>query len=167
MRKTSIRFALLCLMATGIATFQGCYGSFALTKKVYKFNGSVGDKWLKSLLFVAMCIVPVYELSGFVDAIAFNLIEFWTGSNPVAAAQDHMDKTYADGTRVQADRLSDGRLSVHLTLPSGSERTVVLTREDNGISAADARGNWLAKVVETDHGTMLVKPHATAVAAAK
>jgi hypothetical protein len=52
-------------------------------------------------------------------------------------------------------------------LPSGSERTVVLTREENGISAADARGNWLAKVVETDRGTMLVKPHATAMAAAR
>ncbi len=166
MRKTSIRFALLCLLATGIATFQGCYGSFALTKKVYKFNGSLGNKWLNSIVFFVLG-APVYGVTTFVDAIVLNLIEFWTGSNPVAAAQDHMDKTYADGTHVQADRLSDGRLSVHFTLPSGSERTVVLTREDNGISAADARGNWLAKVVETDRGTMLVKPHATAVAAAK
>jgi len=167
MRKTSIRFALLCLMATGIATFQGCYGSFALTKKVYKFNGSIGNKWLKSLLFWGMMILPVYELSGTVDIIVLNLLEFWTGSNPVAAAQDHMDKTYADGTRVQADRLSDGRLSVHFTSKSGTDRVVVLAREDNGISASDARGNWLAKVVETDRGTMLVKPHATAVAVAK
>ena len=167
MRKTSLSVAALCLGLAATTTLQGCYGSFNLTKKVYKFNGSVGDKWLKSLLFVAMCIVPVYELSGFVDAIAFNLIEFWTGSNPVAAAQDHMDKTYADGTRVQAERLADGRLSVHVTAASGSERSFVLTRESEGISASTDKGAWIATVTESDRGTLLLTPKAAQTALAQ
>ena len=80
----------LSLMAAGLLAFssttvmQGCYGNFALTKKVYKWNGSLGNKWINSIVMVAMTIIPVYQLSMFVDGALLNLIQFWTGSNPVA-----------------------------------------------------------------------------------
>lgn len=64
--------------------FSSCIGSFGLFNKVLSWNQSVGDKWVNELVFLACCIVPVYEISWFIDGVVLNTIEFWTGSNPVA-----------------------------------------------------------------------------------
>ena len=90
------RFKKLILMAT-LASFLmmsmfGCYGSFAFTKKVYEFNGSVsGNKFFTNLVFWVLNIVPVYSLASFADVAILNLIEFWTGSNPMAM-EDGVEK---------------------------------------------------------------------------
>jgi len=158
MKKRILTLGLAGLLLGGSLSLQGCYGSFALTKKLYNWNGTLGNKWVKSIVFFVFSVVPIYGLSAFIDAIALNLVEFWTGSNPMAAAQTHMDKTYADGTRVQADRLSDGRLSVHMVLPSGEARSWVMTHEADGISVSDVQGNWMGKVAQTAQGTVIIHP---------
>lgn len=162
MRKTFLSFGLVGLVFLGATSLQGCYGSFGLTKKVYQWNGSIGNKWLKSL-FVFLLGGLVYGFTAFADIVVLNLIEFWTGSNPVAANQTSMDKTYADGTKVHADRLSDGRLSVKITAKTGEERSFVLTHEIDGISANDVQGNFMAKVAQTDRGTVIVHPQVAAL----
>jgi len=43
----------------------------------------VGDKWVKSIVMFALCVVPVYELAGFADWALLNTIQFWTGKSPV------------------------------------------------------------------------------------
>ena len=154
--KTILSLGLTAFVVAGSLSLQGCYGSFNLTKKVYNWNGTLGNKWIKSLLFIVLS--PVYGIAVTVDAIAFNLVEFWTGSNPVTSAQNTMDKTYANGTKVHAERLVDGRLSVQITGPTGEASSFVLTHEADGISAADVQGNWLGKVAETDHGTVVIQP---------
>ena len=83
--KTVRKTFLFAALASILITQSGCFGSFNLTKKVYDWNDTaVNDKFVKSLLFLGLCIVPVYEISLLVDAVVFNLIEFWSGSNPVA-----------------------------------------------------------------------------------
>jgi hypothetical protein len=63
----------------------GCFGSFALVKKVYEFNDGISDnKVVKTLVFYLLNIIPIYGIASFVDVVALNLIEFWTGSNPIA-----------------------------------------------------------------------------------
>lgn len=63
----------------------GCFGSFALVRKLYEFNDSASDnKVVKTLLFYVLNIIPVYGIAGFLDVVIFNLIEFWSGSNPIA-----------------------------------------------------------------------------------
>ena len=42
---------------------QSCIGSFALYSKVKDWNDNVGSKFVNELVFVAMWILPVYELS--------------------------------------------------------------------------------------------------------
>ncbi|MGZ3459166.1 MAG: DUF3332 domain-containing protein [Archangium sp.] len=75
---------------------SGCFGSFALVKKIYGINEEVSaNKFVRWLVFLGLTIVPVYEVSAFFDALLFNSLEFWTGSNPLANAE-----TQADGTRV-------------------------------------------------------------------
>ena len=63
----------------------GCFGGFELTKKVWEFNDNTFEnKFLKTLFFYVLNIVPVYGIAGFLDVVIFNLIEFWSGSNPIA-----------------------------------------------------------------------------------
>jgi hypothetical protein len=161
MRKSLLSLALVgSILGTAVA-MQGCYGSFNLTKKVYQFNGSLGNKWINSLVLFVFG-GPVYGLTTFVDAVAFNLIEFWTGSNPVAAAQTELDKTYADGTKVHAVRQDDGSLAVKMSLPSGQAREFVLVREENGITMQNTDGAFLAAATQTERGTVLVTPKVAA-----
>ena len=84
MKKRMLPMVLGCAILVSAPMLQGCYGNFALTKKVYKWNGSLGNKWVNSIVIVAMNIVPVYGIAMGVDGIILNLVEFWTGSNPLA-----------------------------------------------------------------------------------
>ncbi|MDR1739085.1 MAG: DUF3332 domain-containing protein [Candidatus Symbiothrix sp.] len=81
------KFSLMAMVAMMSATllFTSCFGSFNLTRKVYGWNQSVGDKWVNELVFVVLSIVPVYEVAGIIDVFVLNLIEFWTDENPVEA----------------------------------------------------------------------------------
>ncbi|MCA9539031.1 MAG: DUF3332 family protein, partial [Myxococcales bacterium] len=75
----------------------GCYGKFAVTKKLHAWNGTVGGKFVNSIVFWALVIIPVYEVLAVGDTLIFNVIEFWTGSNPIAEGGATM---MADGTVV-------------------------------------------------------------------
>jgi hypothetical protein len=75
----------MAVLMLGIGTLSsGCFGKFALVRKVYAFNDGLGNKFVKSLVFWAFYIIPVYGVCAIVDVVILNLIEFWTGSNPVA-----------------------------------------------------------------------------------
>lgn len=78
--KVTALFLIICLLAFSL---NGCYGKFSLTHKLYEWNGKVGDKWVNSIVMWVLFIVPVYEIVGFVDFAILNVIEHWTGKNPV------------------------------------------------------------------------------------
>ncbi len=79
--------------ASIMITQTGCFGSFTLVKKVYEFNDGASDnKFVKTLLFYVLNIVPVYGIAGFLDLIIFNLLEFWTGSNPIAMNEGEFEE---------------------------------------------------------------------------
>lgn len=85
------------LALTAVAT-TGCFGKFALTRKVYGWNDGLGNKFVKTLVFWGLIIIPVYELAGAADYFIFNLLEFWTGSNPVADNRDLRSRELDDGS---------------------------------------------------------------------
>ncbi len=87
------RFGCRIVAATvllGMMTMStACYGPFALTKNVYRWNsnvkgsGEVNDKWMKELVFFGLIIVPAYQLSALLDMFIFNSMHFWTGESPI------------------------------------------------------------------------------------
>jgi hypothetical protein len=93
MKKIVLKLMVLVVLATSL---QGCYGKFALTRKVYALNGEVHDKFLRSGLTWVFLIFPVYGLAGLADFVVFNTVEFWSGKNPVAEGEK--DFRYVDGT---------------------------------------------------------------------
>lgn len=81
----TLRKVLTVVLIAGMGLFiSGCYGSFALTKKVHQFNGTVGNKYVNEAVFLALNIIPVYGTCAAIDVLFLNTIEFWTGSNPFA-----------------------------------------------------------------------------------
>lgn len=116
----------------------GCYGSFELTKKVYKWNGTLGDKWLNEVAFLALNIIPVYGISVFIDVWILNSIEFWTGNNPMLANENSIELT-KDGMALR------------------------VTTTDNGAVVTDASGTVLARSIRTADGVTVYDGQGTMV----
>lgn len=80
MKKTIIAL----LSAFSIFFTMNCYGGFVVTRKIYNWNGGLGNKWVRSIAMWVMIIIPVYPVASLLDFIVLNTLEFWTGSNPLA-----------------------------------------------------------------------------------
>jgi hypothetical protein len=72
------------VLVLGVMT-SSCYGPFELTHRLWKWNGSVGDKFVNEGVFLVMNIIPVYGAVAFVDAVVLNSVKFWTGKSALQA----------------------------------------------------------------------------------
>lgn len=80
MKKPIIAMALAASLLS-----SSCLGSFQAFNNLKEWNQGVSDsKWVNNLIFWGLNIVPVYALFLVGDALIFNVIEFWSGSNPIA-----------------------------------------------------------------------------------
>jgi hypothetical protein len=79
------------ILALGLAlagvTLTSCYGSFGLTHKLHRWNGGLGGKFVRWLVFLGLVIIPVYEISLLVDALILNSLEFWGEGSKVARVE--------------------------------------------------------------------------------
>lgn len=90
MRKKQLVVATVVALSASMM-MQSCIGSFALYNKVKDWNEHVGNKFVNEIVFVAMWILPVYELSFAADLFILNSIEFWSGENPALAQTKVVD----------------------------------------------------------------------------
>jgi hypothetical protein len=149
MKRLLIQSVSVFLVLALLVTAFGCYGSFNLTTKVYKFNGGLGSKWVNELGFLVMSIVPVYGVAVFVDAIVLNSIEFWTGTNPVSV-----------NDAIQTINLPDGKLVLNAKdktyefrqMINGQEKVVRIECTNGETVARDESGTILARSVRTPEG---------------
>lgn len=75
----------------------GCMGSWVVTKKVYKWNEkATGNKFVDNLIFWILGWI-VYPITLFLDSVVSNLIEFWSGSNPMTMEPGEMEKEIVKG----------------------------------------------------------------------
>ena len=135
--------ALVLVAAVG-ALSAGCFGKFQLTRKVYDINQSIDEKYVRSATTWIFVILPVYGFAALADLIVFNVIEFWTGENPVDA--EPVTKVSAHGNGRTVLTLSrDGSATVAAIERYEGERLVSTLRVRD-----DGRGNVAA--VETAAG---------------
>ncbi|MFD2099874.1 DUF3332 domain-containing protein [Flagellimonas iocasae] len=74
-----------CLLLSSAILFSSCLGSFKAFNNLKDWNqGATNSKFLDNLIFWGLNIVPVYGLFFLGDVLIFNVIEFWSGSNPIA-----------------------------------------------------------------------------------
>lgn len=81
------------IVATAMLTSPGCFGSFALTRQLHRWNAQIGEQWTNEFVFLGCIILPVYPISTLGDAIIFNSVEFWSGSNPLMVRADPEDES--------------------------------------------------------------------------
>lgn len=96
MRKNILSVGLVLTIAASLG-MTSCIGSFSLTNKLLSWNRTIGNKFVNELVFVAFCILPVYEVSALADILVINSIEFWSGDNPMAMGTKRIEGT--DGMR--------------------------------------------------------------------
>ncbi len=133
--------ALVLVAAVG-ALSAGCFGKFQLTRKLYDVNQSIDEKYVRSAA-TWIFVIP-YAVTGLLDLVIFNVIEFWTGENPVASAP--VTRVYAQGRGKTVLTLSrDGSATVAVIERYESERLVSTLRVRD-----DGRGKVAA--VETAAG---------------
>jgi hypothetical protein len=129
--------ALVLVAAVG-ALSAGCFGKFRLTRKVYDINQSIDEKYVRSAVTWIFVIVPVYGFAALLDLIVFNVIEFWTGENPVASVP--VTKVFAQGNGRTVLTLSrDGSATVAVIERYEGERLVSTLRvRDDGLGKVAA-----------------------------
>lgn len=94
MKKMMTRAVVIALIgATGVA-MTGCYGPFRLTNKLHTWNGQVSQKkFVNELVFLAMCIIPAYEICLLGDGLILNSIEWWGGRNPISMKDGQIEES--------------------------------------------------------------------------
>ncbi len=128
----------IAVLLTSSVLFSSCIGSFALFNKLLSWNKTVGDKFINELVFVAFCIVPIYEIAWLADVLVLNSIEFWSGENPVAEGTvkkvETEDAKYTitttkDGYQVEKDGSNDVAY-LHF-----NQENKIWSVESNGVAA--------------------------------
>ena len=104
--KKTVKLSALLLSATIL--FSSCIGSFRLTNKIKDWNEGVSSKWVNEVIFLAFHIVPVYEISMFIDAVVLNSIEFWTGKSANVEVGDTKIVKNAQGEDIEITAMEDG-----------------------------------------------------------
>ena len=172
--KVSAMCALLC----GSMMFSSCIGSFALFNKVRDWNEGVTDsKFVNELLYLAMWIVPVYEISFFIDNVVLNTIEFWSGNNPAANVGDvkkvkgengyYLVKTNADGYTITNEAGQEMTLKFNAEAQSwnvmnGDEAIELLTINGDGTVNMNLQNGTYMQVTLDAAGMMAARQSASA-----
>lgn len=129
------RNKLVAVALSGSILFSSCIGSFTLTHRVLDWNQSIGDKFVNEIVFVAFNIVPVYSIAMFVDGVVLNLIEFWTGSNPMAVGETRTiegeNGEYLVKTNENGYTITKGEESLELVYNEAAQSWNVVTEEGN------------------------------------
>jgi len=137
-------------------SLASCFGSFKAIRTVYKWNDSLDNKWVKTLVFWAFTIIPVYGIIALADAIVFNLIEFWTGDNPLTSA------SLPDGATAEFARVDDSTVRVRVTFADGSQTEFDVTREgERALSIRTTDGALLSRTELCDDGTVALTSRGT------
>ncbi|MBQ5895967.1 MAG: DUF3332 domain-containing protein [Bacteroidaceae bacterium] len=149
--KKSLKLSALLLSATIL--FSSCIGSFHLTNKIKDWNSNIGNKWVNELVFIACHIVPVYEISIFVDAVVLNSIEFWTGKKAVANVGDTKIVKNAQGQDVEVTALENG-----YKLSNGENSMNILFDEETQIWSAEYNNQTtqLIKIVDGNNAQLFL-----------
>lgn len=172
-----IAVVLAAAMGAGAA---GCFGKFQLTRKLYDINQAIDEKYVRSA--ATWLFLPLYGFTGLLDFVIFNVIEFWSGENPVASAP--VTRTFARGdSKAVLTLFRDGSATVAVIERYEGERLVSTLRvRDDGsgkvaavetaggtevraVTAAAAPGGTVAVTTVTASGTRTQRHAAPAVRA--
>lgn len=101
---------VMSLMLASMFLFTSCLGSFNAVTGLKQWNDGISsNKFVNNLVFWGLNIIPVYGLFALGDVVIFNLIEFWSGSNPLAMSDEDKETQIIekDGNRYQVTAMKN------------------------------------------------------------
>ena len=150
---------LICGLLSVTILSTSCLGSFSAFNSLRDWNdGLTNNKFMDNLVFWALNIVPVYPLFLAADAVFFNLLEFWTGSNPIAMQEGASETQYANikGTDV---RITASKNKFDIAILSGenagNEVNLLFTPNDKSWNLVGENGE-LTPLASAKEGFYLV-----------
>jgi len=77
-----------------------CIGSFSAFNGLREWNENVTDnKFGNEIIFIALWVIPVYQIASLGDLVIFNTIEFWDGTNPIAMEEGDKEEKIVKGKK--------------------------------------------------------------------
>ncbi|HPQ71561.1 MAG TPA: DUF3332 family protein [bacterium] len=153
--KTTFRLIAVLLVLTTFSLFTAsCMGSFALTGKLYNWNKNLSNKWIASLVLAIFVILPVYGIAALIDWIVLNVIEFYSGNNPVAAGESETVVTQLDGQDVTLTFHAGEGVNFDITAPAADGTIKTMTVRTKGdkvfaqVEQAGKQANLIAAPTE-------------------
>jgi hypothetical protein len=128
--------AVVLVAVTGL----GCYGQFALTRKIYDWNGrATNNKFANSVITWALILIPVYEVCALADFLVFNTVEVFSGRNPIAVEEDGGVRVRYAGRDYHLAPTEDGQIEVR----SAGAATIRYRVDGGQIQVSDHAGHLL------------------------
>lgn len=144
-----------------------CLGSFSAFNSLRDWNdGLTSNKFLDNLIFWALNIVPVYGLFIAGDVLFFNVLEFWTGNNPIAMAEGEEETQYAT---IEGQDVKMTATKNHFTVEvlsgenEGEILEMVYTPENKTWNAIDENGELIKLASMEDGFYMVYTPEGEAI----
>lgn len=131
---------------------MGCFGEFALTKELYRFNSDCSPYSLvQSVVMWVLALLWVYPAAIVVDVVIFNLVEFWSGQNPITAKTTYDNP---DGSQVVMTPSEDGNeLTVEVVRDGSTVDTRRIIRTSGThCDVLDAKGSLVGGVERNSEG---------------
>jgi hypothetical protein len=112
------------LAALFVGDAAGCYGRFRAVNAVYDFNKEASDNTVvRSLLMWALIFIPVYEVAFLADVLVLHVLDFFNGTNKVAATE-----TLPDGSKLELAKLDADTVRVRHVDAAGRQTSVDVVR---------------------------------------
>ena len=166
------KMTLVCAVLAGSLLFTSCIGSFKMWNGLKDWNQGVGDKFVNELVFIALHIVPVYEIAYLADLVVLNTIEFWSGSNPMASNEvkeikgengEYLVKTNNNGYTITN---KDDNQSMYLVYNQETQTWNAVTDTEN-IELVKINNNGTVSINMQNGTSMTIMPDMQGVAAAR
>lgn len=107
------RRAITAIVCAASVALSGCYGSYMLTESLYEWNGTIDNKYGRSAVFWVFLVVPVYTATLFIDTVVLNVIEFWTGQNPLALKSNRpTERLVRSGEKLYRVVMANSRITI-------------------------------------------------------
>ena len=102
-----MRKLLLCAVMSLAFLSTSCLGSFNAWNGLRDWNENASDnKFVNNAIFWGLNIIPIYPLFYAGDVLIFNLVEFWSGSNPIAMNEGEVEKQLIEKDGVKYEMIA-------------------------------------------------------------
>ena len=170
MRKNKSLF--VCALLSCCVLCSSCIGSFKLWNGMKDWNQGIGNKFVNELAFIALHIVPVYEIAYLADLVVVNTIEFWSGKSPMASNEvkeikgekgNYLVQTNEDGYTITN---KDDNMSMNLVY-NETDKTWNAVTENESVELIKMNDDGTATINMQNGTSMTVVPDMQGVASVR